>query len=210
MVNLIFYYKKLNLFFIFTSVNQVFLQQMSLETSNRFESNVKSEFLFLQNKVSELITLFILSIEEKITKTLQLCLVDNIALFNKCSHKINRLITETTNYLFNTLYFDVQNKLYNDNFIVNNNIVDIILTISRIAEFGADRVIDRLYKVTKTIHSKINRNNLLFENAIDFDKSILKEINTNLGKYDILHIFSANQDDNQDFKKINYNEKIYL
>lgn len=177
-----------------------------LENTQNIAGKIKPEFLFLQKELSELITSIILTTEAKITNLINNHFLNNAAVIKKSQNTIKKLILEITDNFFNNLYLDVQSIIFNDKRNINITLVNFILHISKLSDFGPHRVIDRLYKITSKIHLNINRD-LLDDN--DFDTSILKIINTEFKKYDILHSFSVNSEDNIDFLKIDYNDKLY-
>ncbi|AUV58218.1 hypothetical protein [Bandra megavirus] len=152
----------------------------------------------LQHDVTEFITSVILKHEREFYELILNNNKDNInqLLCNTQSIIIN-FIQLVTNKFYNNIYRDIQNKN-------NTNLANLIIEMSEYADYGPHILLDKLVRLTISIHLDINREQLVLNNfCYDiYEKSLLSQINICLLTYNLLHMLSKAPDEDIPFVNI--------
>lgn len=167
------------------------------------KATVDPKLLKLQKDVTEFITSVILKhegefyvlVEKHFKSTMQ-----NI-LGTTC-RTIIQMITETTNKLFNKIYFDIQNNH-------QTQLTATILEMTEYADYGPHILLDKLIRLVIDIHIDVNREKLVIDNNEIYSMSVLQEINQNLLSKNLLDILSKGEHDDIPFVSIPLGEKAF-
>ncbi|ANB50395.1 hypothetical protein [Powai lake megavirus] len=150
------------------------------------KATIDAKLSKLQHDVTEFITSVILKHEREFYELVLNNGKDNIKqiLCNTQSIIIN-FIQLATNKFYNNIYQDIQNKN-------NTDIANLIIEMSEYADYGPHILLDKLVRLTISIHLDINREQLVLNNfCYDiYEKSLLTQINICILSYNLLHMLS--------------------
>uniref|UniRef100_A0A6C0LRG1 Uncharacterized protein n=1 Tax=viral metagenome TaxID=1070528 RepID=A0A6C0LRG1_9ZZZZ len=156
-------------------------------------ATIDSKLISLQKNAVEFISSVILKHEKFFYDLVNKDLLSELeSLLGTTDQVILDMITTTTNDFYNKLYFDVQHK--ND-----MEIVKWINEMAILGGYGAHILLDKLIRLTISIHFDIIREELDISNYKKYNDSLHKQLSYLLVNINFLHIFSKAPDDETEF-----------
>jgi hypothetical protein len=167
------------------------------------KATIDPKLIRLQKEVTEFVTSVILKHEKEFCElVLKNFPAKVVEILGSTRQTIITMITEVTNKFYNQIYFDIQNKK-------TTPLTTTILEMSEFADYGPHILLDKLIRLTFTIHLDIVREDLNLDDLDSYNQSVLDQINKLLLSAEILHKFSKGQFDNVPFVNIPPGQKPF-